>query len=278
MWLLTGQVHAREQTWRGPNLAHFTAHDGARVIHILAGQTVDTSPPKNEPKKTAKSWATGLTGRSPIDTQQILCPPNVAHICDIWTTVLVYPVVHIQSSPEPGTLISPWSLCESLRVWTQAFLHCSRNLTLRWLNRPPSCSPHRRCSLPDPLKQQENTTHVSMSHCLEMISDRNLFPHLDRPQPGSERRSSPCTDCGRSRRRCGCRSPGRLLPAPPRQWRLRGARDRLRASSGRYQLRSSYESPGRTNIRNTAVITFTSHNGSSGVGFWEALGWLSVSL
>lgn len=72
---------------------------------------------------------------------------------------------------------------------------------------------------------------------------RNSFRYLDTPQPASGRRSSPCTDCEDSQMRCGCTQPRRRLLGPPRQLRLCAARGPLHASSGRFQLRSSYESP-----------------------------------
>lgn len=72
---------------------------------------------------------------------------------------------------------------------------------------------------------------------------RNSFRYLDTPQPASGCRSSPCTDCEDSQMRCGCTQPCRRLLGPPHQLRLCAARGPLRASSGRFQLRSSYESP-----------------------------------
>lgn len=71
----------------------------------------------------------------------------------------------------------------------------------------------------------------------------DLSRHLDRRQPASGCRSSPCTGCEHFRRRCGCISPGRRPRGPPRLSQLNAERCRQRASSGRYRLRSSSEWP-----------------------------------
>lgn len=52
---------------------------------------------------------------------------------------------------------SPWSPCECLQVWKPAFLRCTGNLSRRSLSHPLSCSPHRRCSRPDPLGSRVDT-------------------------------------------------------------------------------------------------------------------------
>lgn len=86
---------------------------------------------------------------SESDTQTVY---QSVFVLDPWTETALSQSANVTRPP-----YSPWSLCESLRVWTPVFLRCTGNLSQRLLTRPLSCSPHRRCSLLDPLKSRRKT-------------------------------------------------------------------------------------------------------------------------
>lgn len=95
-------------------------------------------------------------------------------VLDPLTETALSQSVNVSCSP-----YSPWSLCESLRVWTPAFLRCTGNLSQRLLTRPLSCSPHRRCSLPDPLKSRRKTdgtlNNKNLVNMLFNLNKQNLY-------------------------------------------------------------------------------------------------------